>query len=399
MILKKLEELEIRFNNDRPELELTVRDNELGLEGYVVVWNSKPGMRGPLGPCGKGGTRITPDVTLDEVRMLARRMALKNAAAGLAMGGAKSGFRANPDHPNCEKLYRRFAKLVAPMLVENGGVFGGFGFDIGARPNHPGIVCDELGSLRCFTGKPLEMGGTDYDREGLAGYGVVVAVDTMLKEFGEDLKKQTIAVQGLGAMGMAVSRYLLEKGAPLVAVCDPRIGGSFRLDATLRPDLLEAMQSGDVSRVGVLLKSRAIQFDLEDLIAEPVDILIPAAVQDAITADNCTRVRARYIVEAANGPCSASAQIKLELGGVRILPDFIANPGGIVAAFVELTSKVTPEENLKTRANVTASKKYIDERISSNVKRCVELSKENEIGLISAGRYLALSNIYSDWQK
>lgn len=394
MFLKQLEQLELRFNRDRAELEVTVRDNELGLEGYVVVWNSRPGLKGPLGPCGKGGTRITPDVSLDEVRMLARRMALKNAAAGLAMGGAKSGFRANPDLPECERLYRRFARMVSPLLVENGGTFGGFGFDIGARPDHPKIVCDELNSLRCFTGKPLEMGGTDYDREGLAGYGVVVALKTMIEEFGENLSEQKVAVQGLGAMGMAVCRYLLECGGRLVAVCDPRIGGSYRCGDNIRAELLRAIESGDIGEVGGVLKSRAEKFALDDLIAEPVDILVPAAIQDAVNENNVQRLRTRYVVEAANGPCSASAQIKLELAGVRILPDFIANPGGIIAAFVELTSKVAPEENVRTRANVLASKKYIDERISENVRRCVELCKQNDVGLISAGRFLALNNIY-----
>ena len=394
MMLKQLEELELRFNEDRPELELTVRDNELGLEGYLVVWNSAPGKRGPLGPCGKGGTRITPNLTLEEIRMLAKRMALKNAAAGLAMGGAKSGFRADPDSSTSEKLYRRFARLLAPNLIENGGIFAGFGFDIGARPEHPRIVCDELKSMRCFTGKPLELGGTDYDREGLAGYGVVVALATMLEEHGEDITAQSVAVQGLGAMGMAVVKYLLERGGNLAAVSDPRIGGSYRFVPDLHKDLLHVVEGGDLTELHKLLKSRAEFFPLDDIISEPVDILVPAAIQDAITADNCHLVRAKYIVEAANNPCSASAQIKLELSEVKILPDFIANPGGIVAAFVELTSKVSPEENVRTRANVIASKKYIDEKISSNVRHCVELANENEVGLISAGRYLALSNIY-----
>ncbi|MBP9837907.1 MAG: Glu/Leu/Phe/Val dehydrogenase, partial [Proteobacteria bacterium] len=167
----KLKELNQTFETDSPELELTVRDHQLGLEGYVVVWNSAPGKKSNLGPFGKGGTRITPNLSLDEIKMLAKRMALKNAAAGLYMGGAKSGIKADPDEKNFEVKYRRFVQLIKPILRENGGIFGGLGFDIGARPVHPKWACDELKSFKSFTGKPLEMGGTDYDKEGIAGLG------------------------------------------------------------------------------------------------------------------------------------------------------------------------------------------------------------------------------------
>src|SRR6476659_1504427 len=160
------------FDAMQPELEVTVRDSVLGVEGYVVVWNTGASVGGPLERSGKGGTRITPTVTLEEVKMLARTMALKNAAAGLPLGGAKSGLRLDPSTSGFEKQYRRFVRLCAPFLYENGGLFGGLGFDIGARPEHALWACDELKSTRCFTGKPVEMGGTDYDRQGIAGLGV-----------------------------------------------------------------------------------------------------------------------------------------------------------------------------------------------------------------------------------
>jgi glutamate dehydrogenase (NAD(P)+) len=171
----ELKELTQFFGAMQPELEVTVRDPALGVEGYVVVWNTGISVGGPLERSGKGGTRITPNVTLDEVKMLARTMALKNAAAGLPLGGAKSGLKLDPSAPGFEKQYRRFVRLCAPLLHENGGPFGGFGFDIGARPEHALWACDELKSTRSFTGKPLNMGGTDYDREGIAGLGVAVS--------------------------------------------------------------------------------------------------------------------------------------------------------------------------------------------------------------------------------
>jgi len=156
----ELEALKDYFEAMQPELEATLRDPALGVEGYVVVWNTGISIGGPLGRCGKGGTRITPTVSLPEVRMLARTMALKNAAAGLPLGGAKSGLRADPSSPGFEKQYRRFVRLCAPLLHENGGPFGGFGFDIGARAEHAQWACDEIKSNRCFTGKKLHMEGT-----------------------------------------------------------------------------------------------------------------------------------------------------------------------------------------------------------------------------------------------
>ncbi|HYL17263.1 MAG TPA: Glu/Leu/Phe/Val dehydrogenase dimerization domain-containing protein, partial [Burkholderiales bacterium] len=168
----ELKALRHHFDSMQPELEVTVRDPLLGVEGYVVVWNTGISAGGPLPGCGKGGTRIMPQVSLDEIKMLARTMALKYAAADLPLGGAKSGLKLDPSAPGFERQYRRFVRLCAPFLHENGGPFGGFGFDIGARPEHALWACDELGSTRSFTGKPLHMGGTDYDREGIAGLGV-----------------------------------------------------------------------------------------------------------------------------------------------------------------------------------------------------------------------------------
>ncbi|MDZ4786070.1 MAG: Glu/Leu/Phe/Val dehydrogenase dimerization domain-containing protein, partial [bacterium] len=191
-----LKTLEDRFNALKPEMELTIRDPEMGVEGYVVVWTTLAAKGGPLGRCGKGGTRITPNLSLDEVKMLAKIMALKNSAAGLPLGGAKSGLKADPNAPDFEKKYRRFVSLAKPTLIENGGIFGGFGFDIGGNPIQAVWACDEMKSNRGFTGKCVEMGGTDYDREGIAGLGVSIAAETLLACEGKKIAGTTCAIQG-----------------------------------------------------------------------------------------------------------------------------------------------------------------------------------------------------------
>jgi len=383
----ELEALKDHFRATPPELEATVRDPALGVEGYVVVWNTAISAGGPLEGCGKGGTRITPQVTLDEVRMLARTMALKNAAAGLPLGGAKSGLRLDPAAAGFEQQYRRFVRLCAPLLRENGGPFGGFGFDIGARPDHALWACDELQSTRSFTGKPLHLGGTDYDREGIAGLGAAVAGRTMLDVYGDSVASASFAVQGVGAMGAAVLRYFSEMGGRMAALGDPRYGGTWMFEAPPSPELRSALGAQDIEKGKALLAAQAkkLSDDPADVLNCPVDILFPCAVQNAITADNVERIRARYVCEGANGPVTEDARAHLHRRGTPVVPDFIANPGGVIAAFVELTSD--------SANKAEQAKELAREKISFNVRRLFEIAQRYRADPQDAGMYMALSRI------
>ena len=387
--------LEKKFNALKPEVEVVLKDEKEGIEGYLVVWNTGISVGGPLEKSGKGGTRITPTVTLDEVKMLARTMALKNAAAGLPLGGAKSGFKANPDAPDFEKKYRRFAQLMKPHLHENGGSYGGFGFDIGARPIHPKWICDELKSTRCFTGKPVEMGGTDYDKEGIAGLGVATAAHALLKTQHKKTQGATFAVQGVGAMGAAVIRYFSEHGAVLKAISDPRYGGTYVFKDPPKPELIQALSSMDSKKINELLVLSNIEpTDAADVLYQKVDVLFPCAVHNVIRDDNVDKIKAKYVVEGANGPTTDGARAKLQAQGIIVIPDFIANPGGIIAAYVELTSKITPEENAKTRAKVNEAKQITIARITANIEKLMKLVQEQSIDTVKAGRYMAYKNIF-----
>ncbi|MEZ0223997.1 MAG: Glu/Leu/Phe/Val dehydrogenase [Alphaproteobacteria bacterium] len=387
--------LEKKFNALKPEVEVTLKDESAGVEGYLVVWNTGISVGGPLEKSGKGGTRITPTVSLEEVKMLAKTMALKNAAAGLPLGGAKSGLKANPDAPDFEKKYRRFAQLMKPHLHENGGLYGGFGFDIGARPIHPKWICDELKSTRCFTGKPVEMGGTDYDKEGIAGLGVATAAIALLKTKYKQPRHASFAVQGLGAMGAAVIRYFSEQGATLKAISDPRFGGTYVFKDSAPPELLKALSEMDSKKVNELLATGSVEpTDAEDVLYCQVDVLFPCAVHNVIREDNVDRIKAKNVVEGANGPCTDGARAALQAKGITVIPDFIANPGGIIAAFVELTSKITPEENTQTRAKVNEAKQITIARITANIEKLMKLVTQHSIDTVKAGRYMAYKNIF-----
>jgi glutamate dehydrogenase (NAD(P)+) len=387
MFLDHLNDLKDRFAAMQPELEVTVRDPSIGLEGYVVVWNTKISAGGPLEFSGKGGTRTLPTLSLDEIKMLARNMAIKNAAAGLPLGGAKSGLRASSDAPDFERTYRRFVSLCKPFLHENGGVFGGFGFDIGSKPVHALWACDELQSRRSFTGKPVDMGGTDYDREGIAGLGVAVAGQSLLEVRGEDVSKITFAVQGMGAMGAAVFRYFSETGARLAAMSDPKYGGTWVFDKMLSPELHKALVTQDAETAKKLLQLEATlqSDDVMDALYAPVDIIFPCAVQDVIRPENVAKIQARYMSEGANKPTQDSAQDLLFERGILVVPDFIANPGGIIAAFVELTSQ--------SNDKVAEAKAMTRQKIPENVRMMMELVAQFQVTPQQAGLYMALSKI------
>lgn len=390
----ELESLQNRFDSLAPELELVVRDPELGVEGFVVVWTTLTAVNSSLGRCGKGGTRITPNTSLDEIKMLARIMALKNAAAGLPLGGAKSGMRDDPTSPGFERRLRRFAQLAAPMLLERGGIFGGFGFDIGVKPEHARWVCDELQSTRCFTGKPLDMGGTDYDREGIAGLGVCESAIAALEGEGASLAGATFAVQGMGAMGAAVVRYCTEAGGILRAISDPMVGGTFLLQRAPSRALVDAITHHRWDEIRALLPTEGVKGPLDEVLYQPVDLLFPAAIQEVITQNNVERIQAKRVIEAANNPCTAEARVALARRGVLVLPDFIVNAGGIIAAFVEMSSTISPEENLAIRKNVEDAKKLTRERMRCNVSKTLELAKQFGVEPVRAARLVALRNIF-----
>jgi glutamate dehydrogenase (NAD(P)+) len=393
--LRELHELQARFESLEPELWLTVRDPELGVEGYVVVWTTLNAIGGPIGRVGKGGTRITPTVTIDEIGRLARTQSLKNAAAGLQLGGAKSGLCADPRAAGFEEKYRRFVRLVAPLLRENGGSWGGLGYDLGGDPLHCLWACDELSSTTCFTGKTVEMGGTDYDSEGIAGLGVAIAGATLLNHRGEGIGGTAAAVQGLGAMGAAVARYYTELGGIVTTLSDPRIGGTWRLKEPLCGALLDDVTVMDFMAIKEHLdRDGHEQLSLDAVLYGEEPLLFPCAVQDVIDTHNVPRIHAKYVVEGANNPCTASARVALHERGIDVIPDFIANPGGAIAAYVELTSSVSNEENARTAAKVDEAKHTTRTMVADNVVQVLELSASAEASPTDSATLLAMRRVF-----
>ena len=243
----------------------------------------------------------------------------------------------------------------------------------------------------------MEQGGTDYDVEGIAGLGVAVAARTMLEETGSSAAASTCAVQGIGAMGAAVCRYASSDGMTVRYIADPRIGGCWRLESEFEGELRDAVITMDFDLVKQHLEDGPhICMDLDDVLVQSVDVLFPCAVQYVITESNADAIAARTIVEGANNPCTEDARFDLHARGVTVVPDFISNPGGAIAAFVEMTSDISNEENARTRGKVEEAKRFTEDKVASNVRAMLELADSAGVDPVRAAMYLSYQRVFGE---
>ena len=387
---QELELLKQQFDSMEPELEMTFSDPDMDVEGFVVVWNTEISKNGPLyvegKGCGKGGTRIMEGLSLDDVKRLARAMAEKNSSAGLPLGGAKSGLNADPNAPDYEIKWKRFVRLVkeSGILKEDGGIFGGFGYDIGGKPPLNALwTIEELGSGKSFTGKPLDKGGTDYDKIGIAGLGVAIAGKTLLEESDHKVNGATFAVQGVGAMGSAVIRYFVELGGNLKSVSDPKFGGTWIFDDNAANKFIENPTIENLEA-----EAQKISSSNEDALYQDVDIIFPCALEDSITKENAGKIQSLFMAEGANNPTTDEAHEILFNNNVLVAPDILANPGGIIAAFVEMTS------DSENKANEAMD--MTRERVANNIRDMISMVRELNVRPDLVADYMTYKNILAD---
>lgn len=309
-----------------PEKIVCVSDRRVGMRGVLVIDNTARGM-------GKGGTRMSPTLSVLEVARLARAMTWKWAATDLFHGGAKAGILADPAGADKEAVLRSFARRLADQVPAEYV----FGLDMGLTENDAAILADELGDRGAAVGQPGVLGGLPYDALGVTGFGVAESVDAALAFAGSTLAGRRIAIQGFGAVGQAAARRLAELGGSVVAV------------STARGSVLDR-DGLDVHRLAEL---RAVYGD--DCVIEygdareptaaltaPCDVLVPAAREDVIDADLAAGLDVGMIVEGANLPTSPAARQVLHERGIPVVPDFIANAGGIVAAAHSMDARHSP---------------------------------------------------------
>lgn len=303
--------------------------DELGPDKVVHIYDPKVGLKAILvvdnvaaGPS-IGGTRMAQDVSLLECFRLARAMTLKNAAAGLAHGGGKSVIFADPkqSQENREALIRAFARAVGQISDYIPGP------DMGTDETCMAWVKDEIGRA---VGLPREVGGIPLDEIGATGYGVSVAVQVAKEYAGIDLNDARIVIQGFGSVGQHAARFLAEQGAVVIGVSDSR--GAVIDEQGLDLDaLLQAKAAGH----SVTEVDAAKAVDGDALIDLECEVWVPAARPDVIREDNAQRMNTKIVAQGANIPATEAAEKILHDKGILVLPDFIANAGGVICGAVE----------------------------------------------------------------
>jgi glutamate dehydrogenase (NAD(P)+) len=298
-------------------------------EGYRIQHNSS---RGPT----KGGIRYHPDVDLDETTALAMWMTWKCAVANIPYGGAKGSVRVDTkllSKRELEKLTRRFVTEINIVMGERSDVPAP---DIGTNPQVMAWIMDTYSMHAGYTvpgvvtGKPVELGGSE-GRVEATGRGVIVAAEEAAKVLNINLGTSKIVVQGFGNVGAIAARIAEESGATVVGISDAR--GAIYNPKGLPIRELEHRYAGREG--GIREYKDAEQISNEQLLELPCDVLIPAAIAAQITDENADRIKARLIVEGANGPTTPKADHILSDKGVMIVPDILANAGGVVVSYFE----------------------------------------------------------------
>ena len=326
-----------------PERELTVSipvkmdDGTLKVfEGYRVQHNSA---RGPY----KGGIRYHQNANPDEVKALAAWMSFKCAVVNIPYGGAKGGIKVDPSKFSRDELIRltrrytmRILPLIgpdqdipAPDVNTNGEVMGWIMDTYSMFKGHsvPGIV----------TGKPVEIGGS-IGRSEATGRGVTIIAEKCLTDLDMDPQKQTYAVQGMGNVGGTAAKILYDEGKKVIAVSDWS-GGVMNKDGLDIPKILEFLSDRSRSLKDYEAEG-AEHITNEELLTCDCDVLIPAALENQITEENAGAIQAKVIVEAANGPTTVEADKILEQRGILVVPDILANAGGVVVSYFEWVQNI-----------------------------------------------------------
>jgi glutamate dehydrogenase (NAD(P)+) len=353
------------------------------LTGHRVQHNYS---RGP----GKGGVRFSPHVDLDEVRALAMWMTWKCALLDVPYGGAKGGVRIDPraySAAELERVTRRFTSEISPLIGPAQDIPAP---DVGTDEQTMAWMMDtySVGAghtvLGVVTGKPISLGGS-LGRASATSRGVVHVALAALAHLGLDPVRSSAAVQGFGKVGRGTARFLAEAGVAVRAVSDQygavqALGGS-----SLDVAALEAHADATGSVVGF---TGGVPLPGEELLTLDVDLLVPAAVEGVLHAGNAGDVRARLVVEGANGPTTAAADAALAQRGVLVVPDILANAGGVIVSYFEWVQ--ANQAYWWSEAEVEAR---LADRMTSAWQQVLAQSQRHGVDLRAAATSLAVQRV------
>jgi glutamate dehydrogenase (NAD(P)+) len=340
-------------------------------DGRVIVFRGfriqHNGARGPY----KGGIRFHESADLDEVRALAALMTWKNALIDVPFGGAKGGVQCEPgvmSQAELQRLTRRFTGMISHLIGVNRDIPAP---DMGTNAQTMAWMMDEYGKKSGYTpgivtGKPVELGGSP-GREEATGRGVVICARESAKRMGMSFRDARVAIQGFGNVGYWTAALAAEAGAKVVAVSD--VGGG-----TYNPDGLDLAKLSQHRNEAVSVASfpGGTEISNEDLLELECDILIPAAIHGVINTGNAGDVKAKLVVEAANGPTTPAADEMLGERGITVVPDILANSGGVTVSYFEWVQNIqqfrweVDDVNFQLKKKMTKATAHVFSRASEN---------------------------------
>lgn len=352
------------------------------LHGYRVQHNLT---RGPA----KGGVRFHPDTDLDEVRALAMWMTWKCALIGIPYGGAKGGVAVDPkklSRNELERVTRRYASEIMPLVGPEKDIPAP---DVGTDEQTMAWFMDTYSIHSGYTvtgvvtGKPMAVGGS-MGRGGATSRGVMYTAFCALRDADLDPRDVTVAVQGFGKVGGLAAQFLHDAGCKVVAVSDVE-GGVYDPGGLDPTALLRHLRSGGSSVVGYPGTDTITN---QELLSLGVDVLVPAALEGVIHAGNADQVKARFIVEGANGPTTPDADAILEDRGVLVVPDILANSGGVAVSYFEWVQDLQAYFWSEDEVNVRLRK--LMERSYAEVS---ELAADRKVSMRTAAQMIGVGRV------
>ncbi|MEO7426783.1 MAG: Glu/Leu/Phe/Val dehydrogenase dimerization domain-containing protein [Fibrobacteria bacterium] len=372
------------WRETKVSLPITDDKGELRVyEGYRVQHN---GVRGPY----KGGVRYHPEVDLDEVKALASLMTWKCAIVNIPFGGAKGGICVDPaklSEREMQTLTRRFVHSVKNMIGPYKDIMAP---DMGTNPKVMGWMMDAYGLLHGYTpgivtGKPVALDGTP-DRLDATGLGVAMITRRVLEDRKEFLSGKTVVVQGFGNVGSFAALHLHRMSAKVIAIGD--VSGVVHDKGGIDVEKLMAHFEAKHTLAGFPQGEFATREQL-DIMGVECDILVPAALGHVIHAGNMEKVKARYIIEGANGPLMAEADEYLGARGVIIVPDILANAGGVVGSYFEWAQNIQVHHWERAQ-----SKLELDKFMSSALQGVSAAAKKYGINYRDAAFVVGVDRVY-----
>lgn len=350
--------------------------------GYRVQHNKA---RGPM----KGGLRYHPHVDLDEVRALASLMTWKTAVVNIPYGGAKGGIAVNPrslSDKEVERLTRKFVDQIHDVIGPQTDIPAP---DMGTGAREMAWIRNQWEKYHGFnpaviTGKPVEHYGAR-GREEATGRGVGILAYKLVTRMGRKPKDMSVAIQGFGNVGFHAAKMMSESEFKIVAISD--ISGAYYREAGL--DIPEALRYSLNNNYSLEGFSGAEKITNEELLALDVDVLVPAAIGGVITTDNVDSIKAPIILEAANGPVDASADVILEERNVIVLPDILCNAGGVTVSYFEWV------QNLQYyKWDLNRVRQQLEQVLSHAFDEIWDASKERNVSLRTAAFMVAIDRVH-----